>query len=191
MKHPLRAGIVTAAMLAAAAAAAIATVAIPASASSPSPASSTIAASTAVFPPTLVNYFFGATNPASGSANWEWATTTTSENFANSTSRAVVTGNITVGSSNGLAVSGQMGVCYQQGNGPIMFGNWKLLNFSAPPGQWVSQTFSGTILPGQNGYPAGNYNVGMCVAQTSANLVYDTAYGSAAGTVIVAEDSGP
>jgi hypothetical protein len=190
MKHPARAVLTTAAMLAAAAAASIAAVAIPASASS-APASRQITATTPVFPPTLVNYFFGEVNPPNNSANWEWAGATDSENFANATSRAVVTGQIALGSSNGLAVSGQLGVCYQQGTGPIMFGNWKLLNFTAPAGQWVSQSFSGTILPGPNGYPAGTYTVGLCVEDTSANLVYDQAYGSTSGTVIVAEDSGP
>jgi hypothetical protein len=176
--------------LAAAAAAAIAAVAIPASASY-SPASGNGTAQTPVFPPTLVNYFFGEVNPPNGSPTWEWASATDSENFANTTSRAVVTGNIALGSSNGLAVSGQLGVCYQLGTGPIIFGNWKLLNFTAPVGQWVSEVFSGTILPGPNGFPAGTYTVGLCVEGTSANLVYDTAYGSTAGTVIVAEDSGP
>ena len=144
-----------------------------------------------MFPPTLVNYFFGELNPPNNSATWEWAGATDSENFANSTSRAVVTGQIALGSSNGLAVSGQLGVCYQQGTGPIMFGNWKLLNFTAPAGTWSSQSFSGTILPGPNGFAPGTYTVGLCVEDTSANLVYDQAYGSTSGTVIVAEDSGP
>ncbi len=190
MKHPARAVFATAAMLAAAAAAAIAAVAIPASASS-SPASSQITAATPVFPPTLVNYFFGEVSPPNGAATWEWASSTVSENFANATSRAIVSGNIALGSSNGLAVGGQLGVCYQQGTGPIMFGNWKLLNFTAPAGQWVSQSFTGTILPGANGFPAGVYKVGLCVNQTTPNLVYDQAAGSTSGDVIVAEDSGP
>ncbi len=116
MKHPARAALATAAMLAAAAAASVAAVAIPASASA-APASSKIVATTPVFPPTLVNYFFGELNPPNGSANWEWASTTATENFANATSRAVVTGNITLGSNNGLAVGGKLGVCYQQGAG--------------------------------------------------------------------------
>jgi hypothetical protein len=190
MKHPARAALATAAMLTAAAAAAIAAVAIPASASS-SPASGKITAAVAVFPPTLVNYFFGELNPPNGAANWEWASSTVSENFANATSRAVVSGNITLGSNNGLAVSGQLGVCYQQGAGPIRFGNWELLNFTAPAGQWVSQSISGTILPGPNGFPAGIYKVGLCVEQTSPNLVYDAVAAGATGDVIVAEDSGP
>jgi hypothetical protein len=189
MRHPARAALATAATLAAVAAAAISAVAIPASASS-APASGQVTAAP-VFPPTLVNYFFGALNPASGSTTWEWASSTASENFANATSRAVVSGNLTLGSSNGLAVGGQLGVCYQQGTGPIMFGNWKLLNFTAPVGQWVSESFSGTILPGPNGFPAGVYKVGLCVNQTTPNLVYDLASGSATGDVIVAEDSGP
>lgn len=190
MKYRARAALATAAMLAAAAAAAIAAVAIPASGSS-ALASSQIAANTPVFPPTLVNYFFGEVNPPNGSATWEWASATDSENFANATSRAVVTGQIALGSSNGLAVSGQLGVCYQQGTGPILFGNWKLLNFTAPVGQWSSQSFSGTILPGPNGFAPGTYTLGLCVEDTSANLVYDQAYGSTSGDVIVAEDSGP
>jgi hypothetical protein len=177
-------------MLAAAAAVATAAVAIPASASS-APAAGQITAATPVFPPTLVNYFYGALNPASGLANWQWASATASENFANSTSRAVVSGNLTLGSSNGLAVGGEMGVCYQQGTGPINFGNWKVLNFTAPAGQWVSEFFSGTILPGTNGFAPGVYKVGLCVSQTTPNLVYDAAAGSATGTVIVAADSGP
>ncbi len=180
MRHPVRAALATAATLAAAVAATIAAVAIPAS-----------AASTPVFPPTLVNYFFGELSPASGSATWEWASSTVSENFANATSRAVVSGNLTLGSSNGLAVSGQLGVCYQQGTGPINFGNWELINFTEPAGHWVNQSFSGTILPGTNGFPAGIYKVGLCVTGTSANLVYDTAFGAGSGDVIVAEDSGP
>jgi hypothetical protein len=118
MKHRARAALAAAAMLTAAAAAAIAAVAIPASGSS-ALASSKIA-NVPVFPPTLVNYFFGELNPPNNSATWEWAGATDSENFANSTSRAVVTGQIALGSSNGLAVSGQLGVCYQQGTGPIM-----------------------------------------------------------------------
>jgi hypothetical protein len=190
MKHPARAVLTAVVTLAAAAAAALTAVAIPASASS-APAAGQVANTTPVFPPTLVNYFFGETNPPNGAPNWEWASATDNENFANATSRAVVTGNIALGSSNGLAVSGQLGVCYQQGTGPIMFGNWKLLNFTAPAGQWVSETFSGTILPGPNGFPAGVYKVGLCVLQTSSNLVYDQAIGSTAGTVIVAEDSAP
>jgi hypothetical protein len=189
MKHPARAVLTAAVTLAAAAAAALTAVAIPASASS-APASSQVA-NTPVFPPTLVNYFFGEVNPPNGSPTWEWASATDNENFANATSRAVVTGQIALGSSNGLAVSGQLGVCYQQGAGPITFGNWKLLNFTAPVGQWVSESFSGTILPGPNGFPAGVYKVGLCVEQTSANLVFDQTYGSTSGDVIVAEDSGP
>lgn len=187
--HPARTAFAAAAMLVAAAAAAIAAAAIPASASS-SPASGKIAAA-AVFPPTLVNYFFGELNPPNGAANWEWASSTVSENFANATSRAVVSGNITLGSNNGLAVSGQLGVCYQQGAGPIRFGNWELINFTAAPGQWVDQSISGTVLPGPNGFPAGVYKVGLCVTQTSANLVYDAVVPGATGSVIVAEDSGP
>lgn len=191
MKHPARAAFVAAAMGAVAAAAAIAAVAIPASASPAQTSRPASAAVTPVFPPTLVNYFFGEVNPPNGSTTWEWASATASENFANSTSRAVVTGNIALGSSNGLTVSGQLGVCYQSGTGPITFGNWKLLNFTAPAGQWVSQSFSGTILPGANGFAPGVYKVGLCVNQTSANLVYDQAVGSTSGDVIVAEDSGP
>jgi hypothetical protein len=191
MKHRARAAFATAAMLAAAAVAAIAATAIPASAASSSPASGQVTGATPVFPPTLVNYFFGELSPASGSTAWEWASSTVSENFANATSRAVVTGSLTLGSSNGLVVGGQLGVCYQQGAGPINFGNWELINFIEPAGHWVSQSFSGTILPGTNGFPAGVYKVGLCVSQTSANLVYDTAFGAGSGDVIVAEDSGP
>jgi hypothetical protein len=191
MKHPARAALATAAMLAATAAAAIAAVAIPASASSAPAPRQVVTPATAVFPPTLVNYFFGALTPASAGATWEWASSTVGENFANATSRAVVTGSLTLASSNGLAVSGELGVCYQQGTGPIRFGNWELINFTEPAGHWVSQSFSGTILPGTNGFPAGLYQVGLCVLGTSANLVYDTASGSASGDVIVAQDSGP
>ncbi len=190
MKHPARAVLATAAMLVATAAAGISAVVIPASASA-APASGQIAAVTPVFPPTLVNYFFGELSPASGVAAWQWASSTVSENFANTTSRAVVTGNITLASSNGLAVTGQLGVCYQSGTGAINFGNWELINFTEPAGHWINQAFSGTILPGANGFAPGAYKIGLCVSQTGANLVYDTAFGAASGDVIVAEDSGP
>jgi hypothetical protein len=103
----------------------------------------------------------------------------------------VVTGSATFGSSNGQVVGGKLGVCYQPAaGGTILFGNWALIDFTAPVGQWVTQTFSGTILPGTNGYAAGSYKVGLCISGASANLTYNLATGSMSGTAIVAVNSG-
>jgi hypothetical protein len=157
------------------------------------PSSTTVkSAGALVSPDVYINYFYGENAATSGSSAWQWLGGTASESFPNTTSRAVVTGSATFGSSNGLAVSGQLGVCYQPAaGGTILFGNWALIDFTAPAGQWVTQTFSGTILPGTNGYAAGTYKVGLCISQASANLTYNLTNGSLAGTATVAVNSGP
>ncbi len=142
-------------------------------------------------PDVRINYFFNAVAVPNGQTHWQWITNPRSEPFANSTFARDLTGTVDLGSSNGEAVTGELGVCYQSGNGPIRFGNWQLIDFTAPAGQWVEQTVSGTILPGANNLPSGTYKVGLCVYRTSQNLVYDTTWGALTGTVIVAEDSGP
>jgi hypothetical protein len=141
-------------------------------------------------PAVRINYFFNAIAVPNGETQWQWLNSPDSELFANSTSRAIVTGTVDLGSSNGASVSGDLGVCYQSGDGPIRFGNWQLMAFAAPAGQWVEQAMSGTILPGANNLPSGIYKVGLCVSDTSQNLVYDTTWGALTGTVMVAENSG-
>jgi hypothetical protein len=174
------------------AAAAVALLAGPALAAEQSPAAP---ASTAATSPTVhINYMYSEVAPANGVDTWQWLGGSTfghpSEEFANTSSRAVVTGTATFGSSNGAEVSGMLGVCYQPAaGGTIMFGNWESLDFTAPAGQWVTQTISGTILPGANGFAAGKYAVGLCVSQTSANLVYDAISPALQGSVIVANNA--
>ena len=141
-------------------------------------------------PDVRIGYFFNAIAVPNGDTQWQWLSNPVAELFANSTSRGIVTGTVGLGSSNGAAISGKLGVCYESGNVPIRFGNWQLMGFTAPPGQWVEQTISGTVLPGANGLPSGTYKVGLCVAATSQNLVYDTTWGALTGTVMVAESSG-
>jgi hypothetical protein len=139
-------------------------------------------------PDTLVNSFSGENSITSGSTTWQWITGTDSEFFANTTSRSVITGSVILGSSTGAAVSGQLGVCYQDPSGGLIaVMNWELIDFTAPAGQWVTQTFSGTIDPST----AETFKVGLCAYDTSANLTYNTAFGAGAGTVIVAINSGP
>jgi hypothetical protein len=174
------------------AAAAVALLAGPALAAEQSPAAR---ASTAATSPTVhINYFYSEVAPTNGVTTWQWLGGSTfghpSEQFANTSSRAVVTGTATFGSSNGAEVGGMLGVCYQPAaGGTIQFGNWESLDFTAPAGQWVTQTVSGTILPGANGFAPGKYAVGLCVSQTSTNLVYDAISSALQGSVIVANNA--
>jgi hypothetical protein len=138
-------------------------------------------------PDVLVNSFSGESAVASGTSAWQWITGTDSESFASAASRGVITGSVVLGSSNGAAVSGRLGVCYQAAGGAISNANWEIINFTAPAGQWVTQTVSGTAVPSA----AGTFTVGLCAYNTSANLTYSTAFGAGAGTVIVAINSGP
>jgi hypothetical protein len=138
-------------------------------------------------PDVLVNSFSGEVTVAGGSSTWQWITGTDSESFASTASRGVITGSVVLGSSNGAAVSGRLGVCYKAASGAISNTNWEIINFTAPTGQWVTQTISGTVVPSA----AGTFTVGLCAYDTSANLTYSTAFGAGAGTVIVAINSGP
>jgi len=139
-------------------------------------------------PDTLVNSFSGEDAIASGSGAWQWITGTDTESFANTTSRSVITGSVILGSSTGAAVSGRLGVCYEAASGGLVaVKNWELIDFTAPAGQWVTQTISGTIAPST----AESFEVGLCAYDTSANLTYNTGFGAGAGTVIVAINSGP
>jgi hypothetical protein len=139
-------------------------------------------------PDTLVNSFSGENAIPSGVGSWEWITGSTSEFFANTTSRSVITGSVILGSSTGAAVSGQLGVCYQDPSGGVIaVTNWELIDFTAPAGQWVTQTISGTIDPST----VETFKLGLCAYDTSANLTYNTGFGAGAGTVIVAINSGP
>jgi hypothetical protein len=181
---------ITMAVAGAAAAALLASPAFAAGTAPPAKASAVSAGT----PEVHINYFYSEVAPPNGVNAWQWLGGPTfghpGEQFPNVTSRAVVTGTATFGSSDGQAVSGQLGVCYQPAaGGPIMFGNWEALNFTAPAGHWVTQTVSGTILPGPNGFPPGRYAVGLCISQTSANLVYDAASAALNGDVIVATNS--
>jgi hypothetical protein len=138
-------------------------------------------------PDVLVNSFSGENSVPSGSSTWQWITGTDSESFANATSRGVITGSVVLGSSNGAAISGRLGVCYKSASGAISNQNWEIINLTAPAGQWVTQTVSGTVVPSV----AGTFTVGLCAFDTSANLTYSTAFGAGAGTVTVAVNSGP
>jgi|GEM_PF-3504109 len=141
----------------------------------------------AAAPVTLVNSFSGEIAVPAG-AGWQWITQTDTENFADTTSRAVITGSVVLGSANGAAVSGRLGVCYQAAAGGVIANtNWEIINFTAPVGQWVTQTVSGTVVPAA----IGAFKVGLCAYGTSANLTYSAAFGAGAGTAIVAIDSGP
>jgi len=152
-------------------------------------ASSTNAASST--PPDHIDYFFGDATATAGLSTWQFIGGTTSVDFPSATSRGVVTGTDTFGSSNGTAVSGNLGVCYELvGSGVIYFGNYEALTFTAPVGQWVTQTMSGTIIPSNVGDPPGTYQLGLCVQDTSSNLTYDPAAEST-GTALVANVSGP
>ena len=142
----------------------------------------------AATPETLVNSFSGENSITSGTTSWQWITGTDTESFANTTSRSVVTGTVILGSSTGAAVSGRIGVCYQAASGGLIANtNWEVIDFTAPVGQWVTQTISGTIVPST----AETFKVGLCAYDTSANLTYNTGFGAASGTAIVAIDSGP
>jgi hypothetical protein len=100
----------------------------------------------------------------------------------------VITGSVILGSSNGTAVSGRLGVCYEAASGGLIaVTNWEIIDFTAPSGQWATQAISGTIDPAT----AEAFKVGLCAYDTSANLTYNTAFGAGAGTVIVAVNSGP
>jgi len=139
-------------------------------------------------PDTLVNSFSGENTITSGSTSWQWITGTATESFANTTSRSVITGSVILGSSTGAAVSGRLGVCYEAASGGLIADtNWELIDFTAPAGQWVTQTISGTIDPSTEE----TFKLGLCAYDTSANLTYNTEFGAAAGTVIVAINSGP
>jgi hypothetical protein len=138
-------------------------------------------------PDTLVDSFSGENSITSGSSTWQWITGTDDESFPNTTTRSVVTGTVILGSSTGAAVSGRLGVCYEAASGGLIADtNWEIVDFTAPAGQWVTQTISGTIDPAT----AENFDVGLCAYDTSANLTYNTGFGAAAGTVIVAINSG-
>jgi len=168
------------------AAGAVVLLAVPTFASGSSPASSAkSSAATAVH----IDYFYGETTATSGSSAWQWITNPDSESFSSTTSRGIVTGTATLGSSNGAAVSGELGVCYQSSSGAMNFGNYELITFTAPAGTWVPQTVSGTIIPANTGQAPGTFKVGLCVQDTSSNLTYDTAYGALTGDVLVAETS--
>jgi|SRR5581483_1808369 len=139
-------------------------------------------------PDILVNSFSGENSITSGSSTWQWITGTDTESFANTSSRSVITGSVILGSSTGAAVSGRLGVCYQAASGGLIANtNWEIIDFTAPVGQWVTQTISGTIVPST----AESFKVGLCAFDTSANLTYNTGFGAAAGTAIVAINSGP
>ncbi|HEY1627386.1 MAG TPA: hypothetical protein VGG16_26695 [Streptosporangiaceae bacterium] len=144
-------------------------------------------AATLVAPVTLVNSFSGETAIPPTVLAWQWISGMDSENFSDPSSRGVITGSVVLGSTNGAAVSGRLGVCYKSASGAITNTNWEIINFTAPAGQWVTQTVSGTAVPGA----VGVYTVGLCAYDTSANLAYSAAFGAGAGTVIVAIDSGP
>lgn len=137
---------------------------------------------------TAVNSFSGESSASSGTTSWQWITGTATEVWPNNTARGIATGSVVLGSSDGLAVSGRLGVCYQTSSGGVITAqNWEIINFTAPAGQWVTQTVSGAIVLGT---PA-TYLIGLCVYNTSANLTFSTASGSGSGTVMVAGQSGP
>jgi hypothetical protein len=144
-------------------------------------------------PSVRIAFIYGEAPAPAGSTSWEWLAPGEQPGHAympfNHITRAIITGSAVFGSSNGQPVRGMLGVCYQQeGTGPIHFGNWAPINFTAPAGTWVTQAVSGTILPGYNNLPSGTYELGLCVSQTSANLVYES--GASTGDVIVAENAG-
>jgi hypothetical protein len=141
----------------------------------------------AAAPDAVVNSFSGEVPATASTPTWQFITGTVTESFASTVSRGVITGSVIFASNNGAVVSGRLGVCYQIAGGPISNANWENINFTAPIGQWVTQTVSGTAVPAA----AGNFAVGLCVYTTSANLIYSTAFGAGAGTVIVVENSGP
>jgi hypothetical protein len=177
-RKPLRRTKITATVVTVAAAVLLAVLAF-----ASGPSSGVASAST---PDVLVNSFSGESAVASGSSTWQWITGTDSESFV-STARGVITGSVILGSSNGAAVSGRLGVCYQAAGGAISNANWEIINLTAPVGQWVTQTVSGTVVPPA----AGTFTVGLCAYNTSANLTFSTVFGAGAGTVIVAVNSGP
>jgi hypothetical protein len=148
-------------------------------------ASSGIASAAA--PNALVNAFSGEVPATASTPNWQFITGTVTEAFTSTVSRSVITGSVIFASTNGAVVSGRLGVCYQTAGGPVTNANWENINFTAPVGQWVTQTVSGTAVPAA----VGNFTVGLCVYATSANLSYSTAFGAGAGTVIVEESAGP
>jgi hypothetical protein len=178
-RKPLRRARITTTVVAVAAAALLASLAL-ASGSSPGIAR---AATTA---DVLVNSFSGEVAITSGSSTWQWIAGTDSETFGTA-SRGVITGSVVLGSSTGAAVSGRLGVCYKSATGSITNTNWEVINFTAPVGEWVTQTVSGTVVPGV----AGTFTVGLCAYDMSANVTYSAAFGAGAGTVIVAVNSGP
>lgn len=103
--------------------------------------------------------------------------------FVDKKTAAEVTGTVTFASKNGKLFSFEFDVCYQrQAGGALTSVGGVDPKIQAPADSWLAQTVSGVV----GGLSPGQYRVGLCAIEESAN----TMQASGHGTLILAETTG-
>lgn len=114
-------------------------------------------------------------------SSWAFSGTTVTEHFADTKTAAEVTVTVDEASSNGNGIDGEFGICYEPvGGSTVTAVNHNLEPaFQAPANSYFTQTVSGVV----GNLAAGDYIIGMCQENDTANLLI----GFGAGTIIMAE----
>jgi hypothetical protein len=111
---------------------------------------------------------------------WQFLGTPQAENFTDSNTAAQVTGTIDLATTDGSHNSGYLGICYEPVGGSALTNvGFVFPEFTTPTGSFFAQTVSGAV----GNLTPGQYNVGLCAQEQSAN----TANGHGNVSILMAE----
>jgi hypothetical protein len=129
---------------------------------------------------TRVDFFEPTSNTPNRSTEFKFLANTVTEHFSDPNTAAYVTGSLDIASSDGKQLSLALGICEEPLHGSEILPVARVTpEFTSPEESFFAQSISGVA----TGLTAGDYVLGVCTADETANVLH----GDGAGTVLLAQ----